>query len=189
MDEKTYNDTLESIAADAASKIEKYKAENRELKKELFDLNAKFMLHKMTIAKMIYEPESGSPFVKFMYSGIDRITELVSSKKLSPAGFMIFFGLCRFLEPDTSTLIDHRGDYLKKYEMANLLGVDKSNFNKQFGHLLELGLVQEVKKFNKVLYCISDLIAYNGLNRLNSEPSKKMKNSGILYLKNQKIVV
>ena len=35
MDEKTYNDTLESIAADAASKIEKYKAENRELKKEL----------------------------------------------------------------------------------------------------------------------------------------------------------
>ena len=197
MELKTYEDTLECIIADNEIELAKKDAEiiqqyeitvaqyDRilELESELqvkeqklqdslnhiADYEMKNKLRQIKEYEKLNQKEPKTVFTKVFPGGIKMLKDLLrKEKKLNPADVCSLLLMTDCIEKDTNYLIDKGGRYLNKEQIANMIGEDKSNFNSKMKKLIENRIIfEDDLGGKKKAYRVSDMIFYNGKNRVN----------------------
>ena len=196
MELKTYEDTLECIIADNEIELAKKDAEiiqqyeitvaqyDRilELESELdiekqrtqdalnhiADYEMKNKLRQIKEYEKLNQKEPKIVFAKVFPGGVEMLQNLITEKKLSTADVCSVLLMSKYIEKDTNYLIDKGGKYLNKGQIARMIGEDKSNFNSKMKRLIENRIIfEDDLGGKKKAYRVSDMIFFNGLNRVN----------------------
>ena len=130
-----------------------------------YEMNNK--LRQIKEYEKLNQKEPKTVFAKVFPSGIKMLKDLKKEKKLTPADVCSLLLMTDCIEKDTNYLIDKGGRYLNKEQIANMIGEDKSNFNSRMKKLIDNRIIFEDDLDGKKAYRVSDMVFYNGINRVN----------------------
>ena len=119
------------------------------------------------VLEKLNQKEPKTKFTKLFSVGVGMLAELKQEGKINYGDIGKLLLLMPRIEQDTGYLVDGSGKYMNKAQLAEMVKDSRSNFNKTFKRLQGGGAMSEDKLDGEMVISCSNLIAYNGINRVN----------------------